>query len=64
MASIVVSKSTGLGSNPGTPAITVCRPTGRVNALKMRVVLSSNLTKPRITSGGEIGRRARMRVSW
>ena len=23
MASIVVSKSTGLGSNPGTPAITV-----------------------------------------
>lgn len=24
MASIVVSKSTGLGSNPGTPAIAVC----------------------------------------
>lgn len=24
MASIVVSKSTGLGSNPGTPATAVC----------------------------------------
>ena len=34
MASIVVSKSTGLGSNPGTPAITVCNPTGRGMRLK------------------------------
>lgn len=46
MASIVVSKSTGLGSNPGTPVTTVCRPTGRSQRTQNAYSVSSNLTKP------------------